>query len=220
MNAKRLISVMLVLLCGSAVGFNLGDAFSSKTGVILPKSCLQIGANWPNHMTITNPHAMLEFKQVEDYDQLKELLSVEGAVNFSNAMITADAKGKYVDSLDKSSRTTHIIYKIDAASEARLDLDFDNYKPITNGLNEANRTLYLSNKDADLKQFFDNCGDSYIGEAKMTGDLLVDVSIKFKNSATRETFDAAVKGEMKKPGMSLGVSAALEMANETAGSSA
>lgn len=219
MNAKRLISLMLILISGSAMGsFNLGDAYSSTTGAIFPKSCLQDGADWKDYMTITNPHSILQFEQVQDSDELKDLLSVEGSVNFSNSLITASAEGAYVDSLDKSSRTTHIIYKIDASSEARLNLPIRTYTPITNGLSEATRPLYLSSKDEEKKQFFDTCGDSYIGSAKMTGSLLVDVSITFKNSAARETFDAAVKGEIRKPGMSLGVSAALEMTKENANS--
>ncbi|MCC2625672.1 MAG: hypothetical protein K0R14_1545 [Burkholderiales bacterium] len=219
MNTKRLISFILALICSfPAMGFNLGDAYSSATGVPLGKSCLEIGNKWPEYMQVSNSRAVLNFKQVTDYEQLKDLLSVTGKINFSNTLISAEAEGKYLDSMDKSSRTTHIIYKIDASSDVRLNMDFDKYNPITNGLSSGVRDLYTSGKEEDHQNFFANCGDSYVGSAKMTGGLLVDVSIKFQNSAARESFEATVAGEIKKPSMSLGVSAALELAkNNTNG---
>jgi hypothetical protein len=215
MNTKRLMSLILALVCSSsAMGFNLGDAYSSATGVSLGTTCLEIGSKWPEHVLVTNPRSVVNFKQITDYEELKDLLSVGGKVSFSNAMITAEAEGEYLNSMDKSSRTTHIIYKIDASSEARLDVDFNKYTPITNGLNAASRVLYTSDNAEKQKVFFEICGDSYVGSAKMTGGLLVDVSIKFKNSKARESFEAEISGEIKKPTMSLGVSAALKLANE------
>src|SRR6185437_2722656 len=211
MNTKRLISLMLVLACGSAVAivdFNLGAGYSSSTGVLFP-TCLEIGDTWEKHLRLDNPKGHLTFSQITSRDELHKSLSVSGKINFKNTVFTASGEGSYLDSMKKSSTATTIVYKIEVNNKATLV--FDRYKDPIEGILGIKRDDY---KYAPAS-FLATCGDMFIGSAMATGSFVVGIQIDFEDRKQRENFEADVKAEMKKPGMELGVAAALTMAENS-----
>lgn len=223
MDTKLLKRLGLILLCGSmfqatqAVAetmqlqtqFLLGDGYQSSSGILFPTCLVKGGPNAAQNTSINNPKGTLTFTQVQSLAELSKILKVGGSLTVTTLQFSGSAEGNYINSLDTSSKTIHILYVIEELGYAILNLQQDKVKTPTDMLLGMLGDKYNTN----LVAFEQQCGNSYIGRANVKAAIVVDIAIKFTSNQALEAFDAKIKADVNAGAAKVGVTGALNLAS-------
>jgi len=217
--------LLLVLLSGVSVQdvaaeVVIGQGYVSATGTTLANSCLLWGQGdtWKQHVKMSNPRGSLEFRRLDSSEELQHLIagSAAGSANFggSGAGISGGASSDF----NIGSSSVHLVYATEFQQRAKLNLEQSLYKSKASArkalLTEPIFRDYGRAFSAD--KIFEQCGDKFISRAVAGGFLLIDVEIRSTSAQGNNDLKAALKASANVGGVTIGVSAALSMAEKNA----
>ncbi len=166
--------------------FNVGGTYDSMSHhPTLVNSCLNV-ANIESNLIIRNPHASLNFNQMQSLSSVQSALGTEFSSHTSYGAFDVNTNYKYGRSSQDDSYTLNLNYIYQYAGKASFKSDV-----VVQGKGVLTPTS-LSILDSPDK-FRKMCGDMVISELDASASLLMRLTLTFDSSVDKNYYDDSFK---------------------------